>query len=168
MFLLSITAEGPAAAGAARPAAMSQCWRLMGGRGVSRPRQTDLPHLQRGVRRSPQGRAGPGMGQLNPDSRKHLLGFVFLPVAGEDGCFQKPPQSPATVEGPPLRSMLLLAHCLAAFCGGTEGSPGNRQTVSPTLYNNSNRVLGEYYVPGAVLAGTFFGGGGNIVARKST
>lgn len=144
----------------------------MQGRGLLTQDRQTCHTSKGGVRMRPQGRAGPGMEQMNPDSRKHLLGFLFLPVAGEDGCFQKPPQRPATVEGPLLRSMLLLAHCLAVFCGEQRETQGTRQTVSPTLYNNSNRVLGKYYVPGAVLGGTFFWGGGgrgvNIVARKST
>lgn len=131
----------------------------MGAKGLlAQDRQTC--HTSEGdVRMRPHGRAGPGMGQTNPDSREHLLGFLFLPVAGEDGCFQKPPQRPTTVEGPLLRSMLLLAHCLAVFCGEQRETQGTRQTVSPTLYNNSNRVLGEPYVPG----GLFFIGGGVIL-----
>lgn len=45
---------------------------------------------------------------------------------------------------------------LACVLWGREGNPGH-QTVLPALYNNNSRqVLGECYVPGAVLEGGFF------------
>lgn len=65
--------------------------------------------------------------------------------------------------------MLLLAHCSALFYGEQRETQRTKQTVSPTFYtNDSNKVLGERYVPGAVLGGLGGGGGCNVVARHST
>lgn len=82
-----------------------------------------LPHQHTPGMERPPGKVGLGMGQKHPYSRKHLLGFLFLPVAGEEGCFWKPPQRPTTVDGPLLSKMLLLAHFSAVFYGEQRGKP---------------------------------------------
>lgn len=100
---------------------------------VFSPKTHRLPHQPMGGMGRPQGKVGPGIGQKHPHSRKHLLGFLFLLIAGEEGCFWKPPQRPTTVDGPLLSTMLLLAHSSFFCCvlWGTEGNPGN-QTNSVT------------------------------------
>ena len=99
---------------------------------------------------------GSGVGWKGPHSREHLLGSLFLPTAGKEGCFWKPPQRPTTVDGPLLSTMLLLAHC-SVFCGQKRETQGTKQTVSPTLYNNnSNQVLSECSVLGTLLGGFSF------------
>lgn len=124
------------------------CW---GAEGSS---HTGLPHQHTGGMGRPPRKVGPGMGQKRPNSRKHHLGFLFLPIAGEEGCFWKPPQRPTTVDGPLLSTRLLLAHSSAVFCGEQRETRGTKQTVSPTSYNNhSNQVLGEDCVLGAERGG---------------
>lgn len=164
--------EGSAAEAAARRAGTSRARRLLGSRGSSHQRHTGLPHQHTGGMGRPPGNMGPGIGQKRPNSRKHLLGFLFLPIAGEEGCFWKPAQRPTTVDELLLSTRLLLAHSSAVFCGEQRETQGTKQTVSPTSYNNhSNQVLGEYCVLGAELGGwlgpfcfLFL----NIVARNST
>lgn len=114
------------------------CW---GAEGSS---HTGLPHQHTGGMGRPPRKVGPGMGQKRPNSRKHHLGFLFLPIAGEEGCFWKPPQRPTTVDGPLLSTRLLLAILLLCFVGN-RGKPGepNKQCHPPHIITIATRCWGR-------------------------